>query len=81
MNQKAKLISLLIILLLVGLACRFSAPQKETPVVTAGVTAESTVAVQATPTESIIKWNGDGAGTLAREHLASISQELPIHRE
>jgi alkaline phosphatase isozyme conversion protein len=73
MNQKNKLLSLLGVILLVGLACGFSATQKEPPVVTDEVTSESTVEVQA---EGTSIWNGDGAGTIARQHLAYISQEI-----
>jgi alkaline phosphatase isozyme conversion protein len=76
MNQKTKLLNLFIVILLVVLACQSSAPQKETPVVTVEVTAKPTAEVQATQAESIVKWNGGGAGALAREHLATISQMI-----
>jgi alkaline phosphatase isozyme conversion protein len=76
MNQKYKILSILIALFMFGLACGSSAPKIETPVVTAEMTLEPTAEVQATQAESVVKWNGDGAGTIAREHLAAISQEI-----
>jgi alkaline phosphatase isozyme conversion protein len=76
MNQKNKILSLFIVLMLVGLACGSSAPQKETPVVSAEVTPEPTAGVQATQSNGIVTWNGDSAGTIARDHLAYISQVI-----
>jgi hypothetical protein len=76
MPQKAKLLGLFIVLLLIGLACGSSTPHKDTPVVTVEVTAKPTAEVQATQAVSIVKWNGDGAGTIAREHLAYISEQI-----
>lgn len=76
MIQKSKFLGLFIVLLLIGLTCGSSAPQNETPSVTVKVQPSATAEVQATRTESNITWNGDGAGTLAREHLTQISQVI-----
>jgi alkaline phosphatase isozyme conversion protein len=76
MNQKYKILCIFISLFLVGLACGSSAPQIETPVVTVEVPPAATAEIQATQTENAVTWNGDGAGTIAREHLATISQEI-----
>ena len=76
MSYRSKLLSVCIILLLVGLACGSSAPKIETQVVTVEVPPAATAEMQTTQTEGTDSWNGDGAGTIAREHLAAISQGI-----
>ncbi len=76
MNQNMKLFNFFIVLLLIVLACGSSTPKIETPVVTAGVLPSVTPEIQVTQTQSTVVWNGDGAGTIAREHLATISQGI-----
>jgi alkaline phosphatase isozyme conversion protein len=77
MNQKSKFLGLFIVLLLIGLSCGSSAPQKGSPIPTVVEAPAVTVEVQAppAPVENTAE-PLDYAGTLARDHLAYISQVI-----
>jgi alkaline phosphatase isozyme conversion protein len=77
MKHHYQIRALIFVILIITLACNFNTPQKPSPAATLMVTPAVTVEGQAPPvpventSEPL-----DGAGTIARDHIAAISQEI-----
>ena len=81
MIPRSQIRTLIFVIIIFSLACSSTVQErKEATIAIVGatdeVTATVTAEVQATGAESSAQWNGDGAGTIAREHLAYISEQI-----
>jgi alkaline phosphatase isozyme conversion protein len=77
MNHRSHISTLIFVLFIISLACSTTVQeQEEVPVATVGVMAEATTTATAEAQESPAASVIEDAGTIAREHLAYISQEI-----
>jgi hypothetical protein len=77
MRHRSQIQNLIFVYFIFALACSSTVQeQDEVPVATVVIPPAATAQIQAAQADGSSPWNGDGAGTIAREHLAAISQEI-----